>query len=169
MNTSYDHTLIFVRHGIAEDPRWGMSDADRALTSEGIEKTTEIADFLVNLYPPDLIISSDYKRAIETAQLIGKAADIDDRKRRQTPALRPETTRSKWQQFFKDVLADLKPHRTIIAVGHEPSISDLIAMHLGADNLKPVVKKAGIAVIGMHDMSDGELIAFVPPKFVLRH
>ena len=52
-------TLLLIRHGIAEDWRFGHPDAERALTEEGWEKTRAAMRGLVALgHVPDRGISS---------------------------------------------------------------------------------------------------------------
>ena len=56
--------IYLVRHGIAADAGPGMSDADRALTEEGVRKTNGVAVGLQHLgVKPDLILSSPLRRA----------------------------------------------------------------------------------------------------------
>ena len=43
-------TLLLIRHGIAEDPRSGQQDADRALTEEGWVRTRAAMKGLVAVY-----------------------------------------------------------------------------------------------------------------------
>src|ERR1035437_4125044 len=60
--------IYLLRHGIAEDAKPGHPDAERPLTAEGREKLRRVlkrartADL-----DPSLILSSPYRRAIETA------------------------------------------------------------------------------------------------------
>ena len=60
--------LYLLRHGIAEDQKAGRPDSERALTSEGREKLRRVlkrarsADCV-----PALILSSPYRRALETS------------------------------------------------------------------------------------------------------
>src|SRR5262249_49031694 len=68
--------LYIVRHGIAidrEDPK-SPPDPERFLTEEGIEKTKEVARGVVRLgIVPDLLISSPYVRAMQTAEIFAAA------------------------------------------------------------------------------------------------
>ena len=66
-----EHTLYLLRHGIAEEQRPGKSDADRALTPEGIQKTKQAARGMRALgIRPDQVLSSPLTRARETAEII---------------------------------------------------------------------------------------------------
>ena len=61
--------LFLLRHGIAEDqPARGL-DADRALTAEGRRKLGLVLDRAASAaVRPDLILTSPYLRAAQTAQ-----------------------------------------------------------------------------------------------------
>ena len=68
--------IYLMRHGIAADPAPGMSDADRALTPDGVRKTVRVAAGLAKLgVKPDVILSSPLRRAEETAHLVADALD----------------------------------------------------------------------------------------------
>ena len=60
--------IYLLRHGIAEDAKPGRPDSERALTDEGraklrrVLKRARTADVT-----PSLILSSPYRRAMETA------------------------------------------------------------------------------------------------------
>jgi len=70
-------TLLLIRHGIAEDPKHGVSDADRPLTSEGWEKTRAAMAGLVKCgYVPTRGWGSPYKRRMETVGC-AKRATVD--------------------------------------------------------------------------------------------
>src|ERR1035438_8012192 len=62
--------IYLLRHGIADDPKPGHPDSDRALTAEGRDKLRRVlkrartADL-----SPGLILSSPYRRALETAAI----------------------------------------------------------------------------------------------------
>ena len=67
--------LFFLRHGIAEDqPSKGNRDADRALTKEGIVSMQLSARGMVRIgLQLDHLVSSPLTRAIQTAEIVGKA------------------------------------------------------------------------------------------------
>src|SRR5579871_2535996 len=68
--------LYFLRHGIAEDT--ATSDAERKLTKQGIEQLHEGARLFKQL---DIhlkhLYSSPLVRAQETAEIVGKALDVE--------------------------------------------------------------------------------------------
>src|SRR5579871_1461271 len=62
--------LYLFRHGIAEEPRPGRPDAERALTPEGKKKLRAILKVAREAeVQPSLILTSPYVRAVETAEL----------------------------------------------------------------------------------------------------
>ena len=75
--------LYIVRHGIAidrEDPKSPV-DPERFLTEEGIDKTKQIAKRVAAFkIKPDLLISSPYVRAMQTAELFAAAFDYPEAK-----------------------------------------------------------------------------------------
>src|ERR1035437_9182784 len=84
--------IYLLRHGTAEDPKSGQPDSERPLTGEGrdrlrrVLKRARTADL-----DPSLILSSPYRRAMETAavaaEVLGYKGEIV-----RTPALVPEAS-----------------------------------------------------------------------------
>ena len=68
--------IYVVRHGIAidrEDPKC-PPDPERYLTEEGIEKTKRVAAAVAALSStPDVLLSSPYVRATQTAEIFAAA------------------------------------------------------------------------------------------------
>ena len=132
--------VYLLRHGVAEDARPGVNDADRALTPEGKQKLREIlrvaaaAEVL-----PTLLLSSPLKRALQTAEvakeILGSKTDIVRSK-----ALMPGST-------VDQTWDEIRTHRDeaqILLVGHEPLFSHLSAFLLGTPSLKIDFKKGAI-------------------------
>ena len=62
--------VYLLRHGIAEDVRVGLSDADRALTPEGRQKLREVLRAALSAdVEPTLVMTSPLKRAVQTAEV----------------------------------------------------------------------------------------------------
>jgi len=68
-------TLILVRHVSAEPGEDGATDADRPLSSEGLDQIPALIESL-RQYPVQRIYTSDTKRAAQTASEIGKALGL---------------------------------------------------------------------------------------------
>src|SRR5229473_955684 len=84
--------LYIVRHGIAidrEDPKSPL-EAERYLTDEGIERTRQVAKGIAALgVHADLMISSPYVRATQTAAIFAGALDYPEQRIRQSESLLP--------------------------------------------------------------------------------
>src|ERR1700756_3579071 len=123
--------LYIVRHGIAidrEDPKC-PPEAERYLTEEGIEKTKKVAKAIAILgIHADLIISSPYVRAMQTAAIFAAALDYPKQKIRRTDLLLPGSEASR---FFRELAKD-KHSSAIFCFGHAPQLDDLIATGLGS-------------------------------------
>src|SRR5262245_61711826 len=71
--------IHLLRHGIAEDGRPGGRDADRALTSEGSKKVREVTALARRSgMRPEVIVSSPYRRAMETAKIAAEVLTHED-------------------------------------------------------------------------------------------
>jgi phosphohistidine phosphatase len=138
-------TLYLMRHGIAAEAGPGVDDADRALTDEGVRKTTRVAEGLRALdVRADAILSSPLRRALETARLVAEVL-APGREIELRPVLAggvaPEV-----------IAAGLRPPRGahhLLVVGHQPDLG-VLASHLltGSPHLSPLpFRKAGVAAI----------------------
>jgi phosphohistidine phosphatase len=112
--------LYIIRHGIAEKPIGFLQDKDRSLTSEGTAIVSKLANAL-NLkgVKPDLIISSPYLRAKQTADLLAKglkyanSIEIDNR-------LMPNATMT----FLQEILIENSDKSSLMIISHEPAVSE---------------------------------------------
>src|SRR6516165_5846142 len=84
--------FYLVRHGIAidrEDPKC-PAEAERYLTEEGIKKTRDVARGVASLTEkPDLLLSSPYVRAMQTAHLFATELKYPKQKVRKSNLLLP--------------------------------------------------------------------------------
>jgi phosphohistidine phosphatase len=137
-------TLYLMRHGIASEPMRGTSDADRALTEEGVRKTTRVASGLKALgVELDAVLSSPFRRAEETARLV---ADV------LSPTLPVELypPLAAASAPAQDVLKGLKLSRRVsrlLLVGHQPDLGELASyLMTGSASLAPLpFRKAAVA------------------------
>lgn len=109
--------LLLFRHGIAEPAAPGQRDHDRALTREGVERTGQAARGLARIIdPPDAILTSPKKRAVQTAALVGNALNLD-----------PETVEVLSEGPADPIIRMLANRResSLLLVGHEPWMSEL--------------------------------------------
>ncbi|HTQ59952.1 MAG TPA: phosphohistidine phosphatase SixA [Candidatus Solibacter sp.] len=161
--------LYVVRHGIAidrEDPKC-PPDPERYLTEEGIEKTRRVAASVASLCEaPDVLLSSPYVRATQTAEIFATALDYPKQKIRRTDLLLPGAEPT---LFFRELAKD-KHASTLFIFGHTPQLDDLIATALGSKHHLTSLKKAGVALIELKRVSPptGQLLWLAPPKLLRR-
>jgi phosphohistidine phosphatase len=159
--------LYIVRHGIAidrEDPK-SPADPERFLTEEGIDRTKQIAKRIAGFkIKPDLLISSPYVRAMQTAEIFAAALEYPNQKIRRTDLLLPG---SEATLFFRELAKD-KHSSTIFCFGHAPQLDDLIATGLGSKHHVTSLKKAGVALLELKRVSppSGQLVWVATPKML---
>jgi phosphohistidine phosphatase len=136
--------LYILRHGIAVDhgaPGY-PKDSDRPLTPKGERKLWQAAEAMEALdLSFDLILSSPYARARQTAELTASAFNAA-RKLEFSDTLIPS---GKVKDLIT-VINDRKPlPDSVLLVGHEPHLSELISL-LVCGNAAPVLlmKKGGL-------------------------
>jgi phosphohistidine phosphatase len=133
--------IYLLRHGIAEDAPPGASDSDRALTREGRDKLRRVLKRAEEAgVAPTLILSSPYRRAVETAEIAAEALDYRG-KIVHAAALVPNASPSDaW-----DEIRSRKGEEAILLASHEPLMSSLLAHLLGAPALQTDFKKGALA------------------------
>jgi len=147
--------LYFLRHAIAAEKQSGnpADDSKRPLTAEGADKMRRIARGMRRLKLDfDVILASPYRRAKQTVEIVAAALDAKDKLQ------------------FSDHLADhgdsiqlvaeLNEHhgtrKSILLVGHEPSMSELISTFLvGNRSLQLVLKKGGLCKLTVETLRYG--------------
>lgn len=137
--------LYLLRHGIADDGRLGHPDAERALTAEGKKKLRSVLKWARDAdLAPTLIVTSPYRRAMETAQLaatiLGYERDLV-RSEALIPSARPEAA---WDEIriFKD-----EPQ--ILLSGHDPLFSNLLGFLLCCPSLQVDFKKGAMVRVDL--------------------
>ena len=128
--------LIFLRHGIAEDPSPDKKDEDRGLTAEGHAKMKQIARGLGAVLPKvQAIYSSPLLRAVQTALWVSKGyrsrANVNT-----VDALKPDASKKEFLALLKSI-----DDRRVILVGHEPSLTKHVSALVGVN--VPELKKGG--------------------------
>jgi phosphohistidine phosphatase len=143
--------LYIIRHAIAVDEGTSdyESDSERPLTDKGRKKMRQIAKSLRNLGVEfDLILSSPYVRARETAEIL---ADVFKMKKKIVfsdnliPMGNPELLITEVNEKYS---VD-----SIALVGHEPHLSTLVGL-LVAENAKidVTLKKGGVCYLSADDL-----------------
>ena len=157
--------LYLFRHGHAEDGKPGSSDADRELTDEGRKKVAEVVKAAHKAgVEPSLILSSPYKRALQTAELAAAGFAFKNGVL-QTNALVPHGSPEKvWSE-----LREHKDESAIVLAGHEPLMSRLIAYLLASPALRLEMKKAALVRIDVQTVGaapHGTLRWMIYPKLI---
>jgi phosphohistidine phosphatase len=134
--------LFLLRHAIAVEPGTPgiKSDADRPLSPEGRKKMRAIAKGMKVLdLSFDLILSSSYVRARETAEIVAKEFGLES-VLAFTPRLEvggdPAALIAEVAERGED-LSD------VLLVGHEPQLSRLISHLLSGNSSLPITMKKG--------------------------
>jgi phosphohistidine phosphatase len=134
--------IYLLRHGIAEN---STPDSERALTAEGREKLRRVlARARAADVAPSLILSSPYRRAIETAEVAVEVLGYQG-KVVKTRALVPDASPfDTWEEIRK------RPDESaILLASHEPLMSSLAAFLLASPALAVDMKKGGAGARGL--------------------
>jgi phosphohistidine phosphatase len=159
--------LYIVRHGIAidrEDPKC-PSEAERYLTEEGVEKTKQVAKGIAALgLHADLMVSSPYTRAMQTAVIFAGVLEYPKTKIRPSESLLPGAEPA---GFLRE-LAREKNVSSVFCFGHAPHLDGLLAAAVGAPHQFTSMKKAGVAFVELKRLSppNGQVVWLVTPKLV---
>jgi phosphohistidine phosphatase len=140
--------LLVIRHAIAEDrdefASSGRDDSERPLTAAGRDKMRRAVDGLRRVVPRiDLLASSPYARAMQTAEVVAQGYGIDDIKR--VDALVPDD--APLQRFL--LWLERKSTVDVVAiVGHEPQLGELVTWLMsGLKESRVEMKKGGAALL----------------------
>ena len=149
--------LYIVRHAIAEqrdDINNAQDDSQRALTDEGRRKMRRIARALKEMEAPiDLILTSPYLRAADTARILQKKLDLKKENLVVTENLAPFGDPD---QLVKEINERYGAVENLALVGHEPGLSRLISVLLSGDPTLPIIlKKGGICRLSVDKLEYG--------------
>jgi phosphohistidine phosphatase len=143
--------LYIIRHAIAVDEATSdyASDSERPLTDKGRKKMRQIAKALRHLGVEfDLILSSPYVRACETAEILADVLKMKDKivlSDNLIPLGNPELLISEINE--KHVVDSLA------IVGHEPHLSTLIGLLISeGSKIEITLKKGGVCHLSADDL-----------------
>ena len=151
--------LYFLRHGIAVElaEHEFAKDADRPLTPEGERKLWQVAEAMEALdLSFDLILSSPYVRARQTAEIVAEA--LKARKKLEfSDSLTPGGSTKKLVEYLHRLQP---PPDNVLLVGHEPYLSGLISLLVAGDTMSAVVlKKGGLCKLSTESLKHGRCAA----------
>ncbi len=147
--------LYILRHGIAAERGSGEfpSDSQRPLTPDGIKKFRRIVGAMQSLdLTFDLILSSPYARARQTADIVAKGLGLE-RGLALSALLEPGAD---LEALIADLASRRKDAERVLLVGHEPMLSSLISLLVsGEADLEITLKKGGLCKLAIRTMSPG--------------
>jgi phosphohistidine phosphatase len=137
--------LYLLRHGVAEEARPGLIDADRALTSDGRKKLRQVLRAVAEArVKPSLMLSSHLKRAVQTAEIAKEVLAYDG----EIVKMKSLAPAAAAEQVWEEIRIH-KSEPALMLVGHNPLFDYLAAFLLGAQNLKVDFKKGAIMRIDL--------------------
>jgi phosphohistidine phosphatase len=152
--------LYFMRHGDAGPYAGAMDDAERELTTEGIAALTAAAPLWRNLnLRPDLVLTSPFPRARDTAALLVAGVDLP------SPPIEDERLRpgAEWGDMAR-AMAEHPHARRVLFVGHQPDLSRAVSLLTGARSVR--LRSGGIACVefpGIPEPGSGEVAWLLDP------
>ncbi len=130
--------LFILRHGIAVERRRPGQDAERQLTAKGERKIGEaIAAMKAMRISFDLIFTSPYLRAEQTARLVAKRMGLL-KKLVVSETLKPGADRHEFLRLLTKTDSE-----NVLIVGHEPFLSHLVSTLISGNERSLVVLKKG--------------------------
>jgi len=157
--------LYLVRHGIAierDNPKC-PPEPERFLTAEGVKKSRSAALGLRELgVKPDMLVTSPYVRAAQTAEIFAEALGFSAEKIRASDAFKPGGNPVMAVQEITRIRS-----KEMMCFGHAPHLDQLIAQLIGARNVFTELKKAGVACLD-HASAQGRwnLVWLLTPKML---
>ena len=137
--------IYLIRHGIAaeRDGFDNTTDPARPLTTIGRNKIKFIAQAMRTMgLSFDVIISSPYKRARQTAIIIATSFKTQSKEIVLTDNLIPD---AKAMAILTEINRTCAKYRSVLLVGHEPHLSTLISLLLtGTTHASISLKKGGL-------------------------
>jgi phosphohistidine phosphatase len=139
--------LLLVRHADAGDrdefAKTGEPDHLRPLSDKGREQMKGAVEGLRKLVPSaDLIVTSPYTRAAQTARIVGDA--YGNLPREETSTLEPEVAPAEFEAWLKGHAA----REVIVAVGHEPHMGAMATwLMCGGEESRVEMKKGGACLL----------------------
>ncbi|MEI6271277.1 MAG: histidine phosphatase family protein [Chloroflexota bacterium] len=152
-------SLYLVRHADAGDPsEWIGPDAERPLSGKGVKQAARLAAMLLAAETKiDLIRYSPARRCVETATVLSAVLEVEatvDERLANGPTL-SELER----------MVNRKGIRRLALVGHEPSLSKIVAELTGNSGI--AVEKGALIRIDLPNgvaAGAGRLVSIAPPS-----
>ncbi len=150
--------LYILRHADAVDR--APTDAQRELTPKGHTQAARVASFLS--HPdrrPDLVLSSPFIRARQTAAAVAKACGVE---LIEVPwaacGMAPAMAQRELQAYAN--------FETVLLCGHQPDLSHLISSYTAINEGLIDVRKASLTHLTLLSSTSAVLNAFIPCKLL---
>jgi len=147
--------LYLIRHAIAvEAEGFEGEDSQRPLTPKGRRKMRSIAQGLKELeIRLDLILTSPYLRALQTAQILAKQFELKEGQVSVSEHLAPAGYAD---QLLEEIRAQHGDLEGIALIGHEPYLSSLASVLITGDpHASIILKKGGICRMAIDEIQYG--------------
>jgi phosphohistidine phosphatase len=126
--------LILWRHAEAVDWQEGCEDLDRALTARGYKQAIRMAEWLDRQMPDSTkILTSPARRCEDTVCRLNRKYKI-------SKDLLPQANASN----LLTLLQWPSPKATVLIVGHQPMIGQIVAQSLGLQSKECAIRKASV-------------------------
>jgi phosphohistidine phosphatase len=145
--------LYILRHGIADMLSANGRDSARHLTPEGVKKTRRVSKGMRAMELSfDLILSSPFLRAKETAVIVAKTFKIENCLRF-SKSLAPDGNPKK---LIDELKSTFRKREKVLLVGHEPFLSRFISLLISGDTAVPItLKKGGLCKLSTRSLQYG--------------
>src|SRR5258708_4405156 len=148
--------LFILRHAIAEElsAQHHGKDSDRRLTPEGEKKMRRAAEGMKAIgLAFDLILTSPYARAEQTAQIVAEVFKLKDILE-QSAALAPHGSPRK---LIEELNEKSPGRKSILLAGHEPYLSCLISVLISGNEGVPItLKKGALCKLAVGELEYGQ-------------
>ncbi len=147
--------LYILRHAIAvaRGTAGTRQDSERPLTDKGASKLRRVVRGMNALgLSFDLILTSPYLRARQTAEIVAQEMDAEEKLER-SPHLAPDGDP---RALIAEIASRSAASDSILVVGHEPYLSQLISVLVCGDGRAVVtMKKAGLCKLAAQTLRYG--------------
>ncbi len=157
--------IYLLRHGIAESHSPSGKDADRRLTDEGRRKLRAVLAWAQAAgVSPSVIVTSPYRRALETAEIAARELGYEGKLVRSDVLVPEGAPQGLWKE--------LREHRhepSVLLAGHEPLFSSAVAYLLGSTREMVHFRKGALVRIDVETLGAepaGVLQWMITPRVV---
>lgn len=134
--------LILWRHAEAEDISTADVDLHRALTKRGRKDALKMAKWLNAHIPKEVeVLCSPARRCLETADALNKG--LKGSRKREIEMVDFLGVDSPVEAIIEQVLNE-DSSKTLVLVGHQPNLGELVAKLIGMQEFACVIKKGAV-------------------------